>query len=345
MIVPTNYTKNLNDLSDKDKSFILEHLEKNYTSEIFYNQEIMMVMKNIFLDMSHIYESLEVLEHAGIDFTLSLVGGALRDLLSENYTVIKDLDIVLSINNIKDYSQINDTEMLEDLDNNHILKSSIEMCKEKYSDWQNWNIDKKIASLVQVNLGKKLQIKQTYIPLDLPKEMKDNGVFRSNYHNIFLRGVIKLEDEKLHYPTDILICNSTAEQYINTFDFNICKIMLSISSQQFKEMSLNFNWNTLENIKNQIIPTNDFWIDLVYKKLTLNPMGFDMNALERAIIDHLPRIQKKYPEHTLDLIKYNKSNLVKEEVKDYLTKMNDFITLNENFPTKEDSRRIKPKKI
>lgn len=345
MTLPINYIKNLNDLSENDKSFVLEYLEKNYAAEIFYTQEIMIAMKKIFFDMSYIYEALEPLEKAGINFTLSLVGGALRDLISENYELIKDLDIVLSINNIQDYSKKQTVSTLTHIEENPQLKDIIETCKKKYENWEIWNIDKKIATLVEVTLTKKLKVKQTFIPLDLPKDMEENGIFRSNYHNIFLRGVIKLEDEKLRYPADILICNSTAEDYVNTFDFNICKVMLSITSEQFKEMSLVFNWDSLEKLKNEIIPSNDFWIDLAYKRLTLNPVGFDMNALERAIVEHLPRIQSKYPEHTLVLTQYNNSEALNEDVKEYLRKMDNFILLNEKLPTKQDSKKIKPVKI
>ena len=345
MIIPLNYIKNINDLSEQDKSFVLNYLEKNYTAEIFYTQEIMIAMKKIFFDMSFIYEALECLEYAGLNFTLSLVGGALRDLLSENYDLIKDLDIVLSINNIQDYSKNQIVTDFAHIENNPKLKNLINDCEKKYEKWLSWDIDKKIATLVEAALAKKLKIKKTYVPLDLPKDMKDNGIFRSNYHNIFLRGVIKLEDDNLRYPADILICNSTAQDYVNTFDFNICKVMLSITSQQFKDMTIKFNWDTLEKIKNQIIPFNEFWIDIAYKKLTLNPIGFDMNALERAIVEHLPRIQKKYPDHKLNLIKYNNHSAINNDVKTYLEKMNEFILLNEKLPTKQDSRNIKPSKI
>lgn len=345
MTIPINYIKHLNDLSSEDKSFILDYIEKNYTAEIFYNQEVMINMKKIFFDMSYIYQALEPLEKAGLDFTLSLVGGALRDLMTENYNLIKDLDIVLSINNIKDYSKNEVVSTLTHIEENPKLKDLIEVCKKKYEFWNIWNIDKKIAGLLEVTLAKQLKIKQTFIPLDLPKGMEDNGIFRSNYHNIFLRGVIKIEDEKLKYPADILICNSTAEDYVNTFDFNICKIRLSINSRQFKEMSLVFNWDSLEKIKNEITPTNEFWIDLAYKRLTLNPLGFDMNALERAIVEHLPRIQLKYPDYKLNLTKYNNSKALNEDVKEYLEKMDNFITLNEKLPTKQDSKKIKVIKV
>lgn len=345
MIIPTNYIKNIDDLSTQDKSFVLDYLEKNYTAEIFYNQEIMIAMKKIFFDMSFIYEVLECLEHAGLNFTLSLVGVALRDLLSENYNLIKDLDIVLSINNIHDYSKNQTVSSLTHIESNPKLKELISDCEKKYENWLSWDIDKKIATLVEAALSKKLKIKRTYVPLDLPKDMEHNGIFRSNYHNIFLRGVIKLEDDKLRYPADILICNSSAEDYVNTFDFNICKVMLSITSQQFKEMTIKFNWDTLEKIKNQIIPFNEFWLDMSYKKLTLNPIGFDMNALERAIVEHLPRIQNKYSGHKLSLIEYNHHQEINHEVKTYLEKMSEFIILNEKLPTKQDSKKIKSVKI
>lgn len=345
MIIPTNYTKDLNNLSEKDKLFILDYLEKNYTTDIFYNQEVMMTMKKIFSEMTYIYQALEPLENAGLDFTLSLVGGALRDLFTENYHLIKDLDIVLSINNVENYSKNNNVSTITNLENISEIQEQVQVCKSKYKEWDYWDIDKKIAALIEVSIAKNLNIKQTFIPLELPKHMEDNGIFRSNYHNVFLRGVVKIEDEKLRYPIDVLICNSTAKDYVNTFDFNICKIMLSITSEQFKKMSLNFNWDSLEQIKNEIIPTNDFWLDIVYKNLTLNPIGFDMNALERSIVEHLPRIQAKYPEYKLNLNKYNGSDLIQDDVKEYLNKMHDFIELNEKLPTKQDSRNIKPNKI
>jgi len=344
MQVPISYLKNIETLNDDIKSEVLEYITQNFSEEVFLNQELMTYLKNIFLDMSQIFDALENLEKAGIKFSLSLVGGALRDLFTEKYNLIKELDIVLSINGINDYSYGIDNAQIINWENEYLKNLSIEAQK-KYNDWNEWGIDKKIAAIVEIQLSQKIKVKESFIPLNLPKDMKANNVFRSNYHNIFLRGVIKIEDEKLHYTVDILICNSTAENYVSTFDFNICKIMLPISNNDFKKMEINFDWDYLEKIKNNIVVEKDFWIDLVYKKLTLNPVGFDLNALERSLVDHLPRLKNKYEDFKLNLVDYNQNPELDFNVKWYLEKMNEFINLNEKLPTKVDSKKIKPQKI
>lgn len=344
MQVPNSYLSDIEKLSDNEKNDVLNYIKNNFSEEVFFNQEVMRYLKNIFLDMSQIFDALEDLQKAGINFSLSLVGGSLRDLFTEKYELIKDLDIVLSINDIHDYSYDVDNGKIINWDN-HYLKTLVNESQKKYNDWNDWGIDKKIASIVEMQLAKKLKIKESFIPLNLPKDMKANHVFRSNYHNIFLRGVIKVEDEILHYPADILICNSTAENYVSTFDFNICKIMLPISHDDFKKMEVNFDWDYLEVIKNKIIVSKDFWVDLTYQRLTLNPIGFDLNALERALVDHLPRLKNKYENFKLHLIDYNQNPELDIDVKYYLERMNDFIALNEKLPTKVDSKKIKPKKI
>lgn len=344
MQVPNSYLSDIEKLSDNEKNDVLNYIKNNFSEEVFFNQEVMRYLKNIFLDMSQIFDALEDLQKAGINFSLSLVGGSLRDLFTEKYELIKDLDIVLSINDIHDYSYDVDNGKIINWDN-HYLKTLVNESQKKYNDWNDWGIDKKIASIVEMQLAKKLKIKESFIPLNLPKDMKANHVFRSNYHNIFLRGVIKVEDEILHYPADILICNSTAENYVSTFDFNICKIMLPISHDDFKKMEVNFDWDYLEVIKNKIIVSKDFWVDLTYQRLTLNPIGFDLNALERALVNDLPRLKNKYENFKLHLIDYNQNPELDIDVKYYLERMNDFIALNEKLPTKVDSKKIKPKKI
>ena len=226
MQVPNSYLSDIEKLSDNEKNDVLNYIKNNFSEEVFFNQDVMRYLKNIFLDMSQIFDALEDLQKAGINFSLSLVGGSLRDLFTEKYELIKDLDIVLSINDIHDYSYDVDNGKIINWDN-HYLKTLVNESQKKYNDWNDWGIDKKIASIVEMQLAKKLKIKESFIPLNLPKDMKANHVFRSNYHNIFLRGVIKVEDEILHYPADILICNSTAENYVSTFDFNICKIIVA----------------------------------------------------------------------------------------------------------------------
>lgn len=344
MQVPISYLKDIETLDNDIKSEVLEYITQNFSKEIFFNQEIMTYFKNIFLDMSQIFDALENLKECGINFSLSLVGGALRDLFTEKYELIKDLDIVLSIDGINNYSYEVDNGQIIDWENKY-LKDLVSEAQKKYDDWSDWTIDKKIASIIEVQLSKKLNIKESYMPLNLPKDMKTNNVFRSNYHNIFLRGVIKIEDEKLHYPADILICNSSAENYVSTFDFNICKIMLPISHDDFKKMELVFDWDYLEKIKNQVIVNKEFWIDLIYKRLTLNPIGFDLNALERSLVDHLPRLKNKYEDFKLHLVDYNQNENLDYNVQYYLEKMNEFIDLNEKLPTKVDSKKIKPQKI
>lgn len=337
MNIPENYIKKLN---HKNDSFITNFIEQNFSKEIFFNSEIMDVMRKIFFDMSYVYESLEFLDKAGIEFNLTLAGGSLRDLFAEKYDSIKDLDIILYFNNIEGYSILPKENMLSNLENNIVLVETFEACKIKYDNWDNWNIDKKLTALVEISLGKMLNVQKVFIPLDLPLEIEEKDLCRSNYHNKFLRGVIKMTDKKLNYPIDILISNTYAEKYVETFDFNICKIMLEISSKQFKEMLMKFDWETLETIKNQIVPLNEFWFDFAYKKLTINPIGYDILAVQRSIVDHLPKIKEKFENHEIKLLQYQDSSFVSQDVKNYLAKANDLIDLNGSLITKEDSINI-----
>ena len=41
MTIPESYIKNIKDLHENDKSFILDFIKKNYSSEVFFNQSNM----------------------------------------------------------------------------------------------------------------------------------------------------------------------------------------------------------------------------------------------------------------------------------------------------------------
>lgn len=133
--------------------------------------------------------------------------------------------------------------------------------------------------------------------------MNNSELLRCSYYNTMLSGVIKLNCEKaFSYPVDILLTRHGVDNYLKTFDFEICKIFLLFTEENrevLESVLINFTQDKLENLFDMIEVKAGFIKDVSNKTLTFNAEGFDLKAIEHALHSHYPRLKEKYPEYTL----------------------------------------------
>lgn len=248
------------------------------------------IINLILKDCLSIYKSLLPLYLHNIHFSLSLSGGAVRDLLLGNHHKIKDLDLVLSIHKIK-----------------------IPTVKEMYQSWGFDSLQFHWLALPQINHSNNLAItekEKTYhiikhliskhhsLLIDYAPRGNDDGE-KSEYLVKDLNGVIKINTPTLHYPVDLLITNSKIDSFIEKFDFNICKASISLvkdTDTKFKDFF--FPKNATEFLK-ELKPTKGFLHDAKNKNITMDMNFRSVSDINTSIEKHLPRIIEKYPTYNL----------------------------------------------
>lgn len=307
-----------------------------------------LVINKILLDCASIYKALLPLYELHLPFSISLVGGAARDILLDNVEKIKDLDISISVEAYF-FEKINQKKLNETL-----LKLGLDTSKIK--DWNTKGKTKaqkthelyntfKIYTIVHFLLKKHFELTNTYPPrksdIETYKKKKENNLNQQSdddvppYLHDKLHGVIKI-DTTFSYPVDILISNYTTDHLLEGFDFNLCKAGFIVVDKDFlQNHTIHFPMNAKEFLYNYY-PNEDFLIDV---KNCTNTMYFDYKnhtSIELSITKHLPRIEAKYPQYKT-IFSYSKQT-IKNEDKDYHAKNSivQYYTLQKKVPNKEN---------
>lgn len=298
-------------------------------------------------------QSLEPLKDIGLSFEIALAGGSLRDFLSLQQDKIKDLDILVSLNNAPGFEYNLNTEsnrifdtMFSDFS---LITEALSLKEFSFDQLKNTtHAEQFYYFLVSELLDKSWNVTRAYAPRPFSNQAKEafaKQCVRSDYHNQFLRDVIKINDEKLSYPVDVLLCNTTSEDYVNSFDFEICKAFIVFHSLSEIENLLaqvktdNEQQAVFDNLMSKILFSEGFAQDMSQKKLTLNPHFFDMDAVEHALMGHYPRIKDKFSDYQFYFD--NTQPLVDEKVRLYIDEFEKYCAKHASLPDYEQSYDFK----
>jgi hypothetical protein len=300
--------------------------------------------------VKHIANSLEPLKEIGLSFEIALAGGSLRDFLTAQEEKIKDLDILVSLNKAPgfEYTLAGESNHIFDsmFPNPEVLTQALNLKSFSYDTFKNTtHADQFYYFLITELLAKSWKITRAYAPRPFSQQAREafaKQCVRSDYHNQFLRGVVKISDEKLSYPVDVLLCNTTSADYVSSFDFEICKAFMVFDSlSEIESLLLKVTEQNVESniIVHKIMFSQGFLSDIEHKRLTLNAEFFDMDAVEHALMGHYPRIQEKFIEYCFY---FNpEQNLMDKKVRDYIEEFEKFCALHQHLPSYEDSYDFK----
>jgi hypothetical protein len=259
------------------------------------------IIQKILEDCASLYHSLLPLYKIGIHFSLSLAGGAVRDLLLNEHNHIKDLDIILSIDiNQPLYYKLMYQELEFDVFNFPWFAKQRSQQLQSEPFLSNYMTkQKKIYELIKFIINKKHTFEQCYSPHnhDINHELQ-----KSEYISRNLNGVLKINTSTLHYPIDILLTHVKSTNFINAFDFNICKTSINlIYAEKTIKHKFHFPQNEKEFLQ-QYIPDYDFLEDVKNKHITMDTTKRSVKDIEISINDHLPRLETKFPGYTVQLL-------------------------------------------
>lgn len=239
------------------------------------------IYKNINKDIFNI--SKEVLNEfkAEHNIWMNLAGGALRDLILDNENKIKDIDLILSF---------------EDICKRRILKDKTKkLYIEEVIEIYNENINR-LSKLFEKN-GYEVKGFQSF-PKELVKEL--NAVESDEIYNKLenFLGVLKIKGNNLSYEIDILFVLDIENYVNNFFDFNICKVQSEIiRNGEMQESNENLIQNGLEKFK---VKNRYFLEDAKNKTITYNLSNKTEEDLLNSFQKHLPRIYDKYKEYKIE---------------------------------------------
>lgn len=321
----------------------LFYMQKEYSTlinEIIYHhlqidEKSLDILDKIKSDRDNIINALKPLSDLKINFSIALSGGAIRDLVFKKQDYIKDLDYILSI----DLDTIS-LQLVNYFNQNKDIIFNM-MDKMPISDNEKWNqpVFKKsslhpeetLFEIIKILLSKEINISQSYTESTKVKELTFEPGQEPPYNDFNsqhrLTGVLRLDDKKLNYPVDILLTNSSVDEYVYQIDFDICKSFILIKRENNNQIA------TVNEYLDAFCLEAEFLDDYMNKTITLNMKNKSVEQIEFSMADHYYRIKEKYPDHQLNLIPYN------DEHKSFKLQWELLQKLNETTTTKK-TRKI-----
>lgn len=237
------------------------------------------ILQKIWEDCFFVYKKLEKLKDLGLNYTLDLTGGSVRDFILNKEKEIKDLDFMISINHEKSVVLL-DKEKIKKLlpkenPDNLMFDSQLLYTKLIASCFEE-NIEKSFFNLEKNNLSNYYQS-----PAIEPKIEK-------------LNGVIKLK--KQNYNIDLLLTGSNKVKFLSSFDFNICKASFSLIGYYHKKFPEKY-----QHLISRFSADVSFFADTKNKKLTMYLDNFSEKEIIHSLTNHYKRLQKKYPDYQINL--------------------------------------------
>lgn len=341
-------------------------LDKEVTEKIFdkaqflfslyhyYEAEKLFTLRKMIISLSFVHEALKPLTKLlNFKYEIGIVGGSIRDFLLDKQQYISDLDIVFAIKDIKGFSRHTGITLSELVLSAQEITDQLKIAPFVYKEEDKTDvIEQLLFHLINETIAKDFHIREAFAPRMLPQILEQPSkaeIWRSGYHNRLLRGVIKIDAPHLAFPVDLLICNESVKSYINSFDFEICKTWLFYTNdveldsakhiEKLENILIHLTTEKIEKAYQNIGVSVGFLKDVVNETLTLSPCGFDMDAIEGALLKHYPKVKRKFSKYKLICPTLEK--ITDREVQEYIDKYISYEDLNNKIPTKELSKEIK----
>lgn len=258
------------------------------------------ILEKLWQDAKFVNDGMITLNSLGISYTLDITGGAARDFVLNKE--IKDIDFMLSFPNFE-------KELHEAIENGSFYQtfSNEELQSVEWENPANRSQikDKHKKQLVQLCLNRQQCINQVYFfqderSLQIGEKSGYAGLSKPDpvYKEDRLISVIKLSNDKLNYPCDILLTDFIKPAFLEEFDFDLCKASFSFVNHyyntKFPEKST--------HLISRFIAERDFYADVYNKKLTYNSYKKSEYEIKASFSKHYKNIFNKFKEYEFNLI-------------------------------------------
>lgn len=296
----------------------------------FLHEDKAPILEKMWEDSKVVYEALLPLKKLDIKYTIDLTGGCVRDFILNKQDRIKDLDIMISIP-VGIY---------------HVKKKDLlekEICTEEELNNVNWNDTdndvKKKAKIIQLLINQTQDVEKIYYFSEKERQQVIGqsvygGMTEDKFGNDRLLSVIKMAGQKTHFPIDLLITDFNKPEFLNDFDFDICKASICIINPVVKK---DFPKN-YSHLISRFNANMEFWADVHNKKMTYGAGGRSEYQIGKSFGNHLPRLLEKFPDYEVLVTDKKAFN--------YTTALNALFTykLSKNLNNKEE-KTVRKQKI
>jgi hypothetical protein len=257
-----------------------------------------------------------------LDINVGIAGGAIRDLIAQKE--IKDIDLVVSLNfmarnehlkalNITRYpyrgrysyeDKVAMLNFVPDLLIDYARNKSL-LTEKELEDKNNINADQIAVRMLTEFFKECFQVEHVYdstlIFVNDATQQNRPDLSMQEYQAMGISAVIKMKTPVISWPVDVIITCDSIHQYVESFDFNICKAWMQ------HKLTINENRDILRHSEFEIITPDVFAKDLNNKNITYplhNFTSHDRNLQQayRSFTKHLPRLLKKFPDYDIQIV-------------------------------------------
>ncbi len=306
-----------NNYSGEGRPFTTKNYEdvfkKHISVKSFLNENKINYLHDMWQDALYLKNLLEPIKKIGLEYTLDLTGGSVRDFVLDMPEKIKDLDFMVSIQGevnrffiyryIQNKKVFTDEELsavdwpnfikIEDKDKDKEMVEGPfgqELAKEAEDPMSLGMLKVKLIQLCLNRSKTKIQTfdhtaKRT---VSVGQDQYGDNLFRTDR----LIGVFKIGSENTNYPIDVLLTDFIKPAFLADFDFDICKASICfVNSYMKKEFPKN---NT--HLISRFVADRNFWADVHNKTITYDVTSRTEVQINRSFDLHLPRIKEKFPD-------------------------------------------------
>lgn len=296
-----------------------KHIDKKTIHDLLFWKKTLpetskSALENIIKQYNDIFNSLKPMMKLGITFDLWLVGGSVRDLLLGKPELISDLDIMLTF---RQSVQPKIPKVSK------FMKSKLDFTKEQlkpivyrnnseapFEHWKvletesippDWKVEQAkqkfrpvaLFDILACCLGQDMDLYEIYNP----KIDGENSVeLTERYVDHRITGVIKMRKDGWKWPVDIIMSEYHVNEFIDSFDFGICKAAIELLRGSDIREQRKINPLTPKSLMTRARLNPQFIKDYTAKELNmLVSGGMTLRQVKHSVEKHLPKLELKYP--------------------------------------------------
>lgn len=336
----------------------IDLLKKTISLDDFISKNKIFPLFNIWSDAKKLNDVLLPLKEMNIKYTLDLTGGSVRDFLLDNHDKIKDLDFMLSIEEhtisdllekMEKYFSAEelrsagfkiDEKFIKKIEARGIQTAFNNSTQEEFTE----NLDSLKVCLLKLCFNRS---NKTYDLFSKNKRLveisisQDNNYLSETKKKDRLMAVIKIDNENFDtkFPIDILLTDFIKPEFLQDFDFDICKASICFVNDSIKKKFP----DTPYELVGRFVADDEFWADVFNKKITYNIDKRNKYEIDRSFGDHLDRILSKYPDFEVNIVGNEKDAINYIETKLFAKKLSKELNSDKPIIYKEEvkARKIK----
>lgn len=338
----SEYVERLNIQHPQFKEELNDIFSLYYSQRDFLSIEQKLEVRNIVANTKKIVQDLKPLRKLGIDYSLYLVGGAVRDFIVNKPQSINDYDFVLSVepdskhnkqiqlDNIKDYfTEQEFSDLSTQAENTKLSNDLRSLSNARY----NYLVSNKLIEKTIKNANKQYKFYNLKNIAGIQDKSINYMVINDSIESMFK--VTGFEDRKI----DIIISKYDGFHYIRTFDFEICKGAIDLG---FIKDNRYYTSEIDEIFKNMWLMPG-MLRDLNDKTLSIQAGRFDQEHIEYFLTKHYPKLQEKFPHYKINCIKTDTAHHTSSET--WVGRYALQLELQQNLPIHDKMEPLKKLKI